>query len=150
MTVMTFKSENLMDSIGQKILDTLQKDARISYTRLGQKVGLSAPAVTERVKKMEAAGIILGYHARIRKAAPENTITAFVELIITAAFYPSVRQKISRLPQVAECHHISGQAAFMLKVVTASVSELETVIAEFSPMGRTRTSIVMSSFKCAE
>lgn len=147
---MTFKSEKLLDSIGRKILDTLEKDARISYSRLGKKVGLSTPAVTERVRKMEEAGIILGYHARVRTMDAEKAILAFVELSTPAEAYPRVKKRVQELEQVLECHHVSGHAAFILKIRTASVSELEAVISQFSPLGRTRTSIVMSSAKPGE
>ena len=144
---MTFKFEKLLDSIGQNILAALQENARISYSQLGRKVGLSTPAVTERVRKMEEAGIILGYHARVRPKDPDKIITAFVELSTPADSYDRVKKMAGNLDQVLECHHVSGQAAFLLKVRTSSVSELEAVIARFSPLGRTRTSIVMSSSK---
>lgn len=144
---MPLKFEKLMDSIGRQILEVLEKDARISYSRLGRIVGLSTPAVTERVRKMEEAGIILGYHARICPQDSETAVLAFVELNTPADFYPRVRKKAEELAQVVECHHVSGTAAFILKVKTASVQELETVISQFSPMGTTRTSIVMSSAK---
>ncbi len=144
---MSLKFEKLMDRIGQKILEVLEKDARISYSRLGQIVGLSTPAVTERVRKMEEAGIILGYHTKVRPQDPDSAILAFVELNTPADYYPRVQKAAAESPQVLECHHVSGQAAFILKVKTSSVSELETVIARFSPMGTTRTSIVMSSVK---
>lgn len=144
---MSLKSEKLMDTIGENILKALRRDARISYSRLGREVGLSTPAVTERVRKMEEAGIILGYHASIRRPDAENEILAFVELSTPADHYDRVKRKADQLAQVLECHHISGQAAFILKVRTGSVAELEALISEFSPFGRTRTSIVMSSSK---
>ena len=147
---MSFKSEKLLDSIGKQILEVLQKDARVSYSRLGRTVGLSTPAVTERVRKMEEAGIILGYHARVCTMDPDNAILAFVELNTPAEAYPKVKRRAGELEQVLECHHVSGHAAFILKVRTASVSELEAVISRFSPLGRTRTSIVMSSAKPRE
>lgn len=147
---MSLKFEKLLDSIGEKILDVLRNDARISYSSLGKKVGLSTPAVTERVRKMEEAGIILGYHTRIRPKDAENTVLAFVELNTPADAYRQVKKQAEELAQVLECHHVSGHAAFILKVRAAGVSELEGVISRFSPLGRTRTSIVMSSSKSLE
>ena len=144
---MPLKFAKLMDSIGRHILKVLERDARISYSRLGKIVGLSVPAVTERVRKMEEAGIILGYHARVAPPESESAVLAFVELNSPADYYPRVIKKAGELDQVLECHHVSGQAAFILKVKTDNIAELETVIAGFSPMGTTRTSIVMSSVK---
>lgn len=147
---MSLKFEKLMDSIGEKIIQILTRDGRISYSRLGTLVGLSTPAVTERVRKMEEAGIILGYHARIQKPEPKNRVLAFVELTAPSTLYDRVKQTAKRTDQVLECHHISGDAAFILKVGALSVGELERVISQFSPFGSTRTSIVMSSSKPGE
>ncbi|MEH0021668.1 MAG: Lrp/AsnC family transcriptional regulator [Desulfobacter sp.] len=144
---MSLKSDKLLDSIGKKIIRTLADDARISYSALGRIVGLSTPAVTERVKKLEEAGIIRGYHARVR--LPEDTpgITAFIELDAPALQYDRVRKTAARDSRVLECHHVSGQTAFLLKVRAGSVAELEAVVSGFSPFGTTRTSIVLSTSK---
>jgi Lrp/AsnC family leucine-responsive transcriptional regulator len=147
---MPLKFERLMDSIGKKILEALRENARISYSRLGKQVGLSTPAVTERIRKMEEAGIILGYQTRIRHQDPENSILAFVELNAPAEAYDRVKKKARELEEVLECHHVSGHTAFILKVRAVGISGLERVISGFSPFGRTRTSIVMSSSKSQE
>ncbi|MDD9302985.1 MAG: Lrp/AsnC family transcriptional regulator [Desulfobacter sp.] len=136
-----------MDDIGKKILKSLEADARISYSRLGKVAGLSTPAVPERVRKMEEAGIILGYHARIKKKRAQSRVTAFIELDAACGLYDRVKQTAARISQVIECHHISGRSAFILKVKAGSVADLETVVAGFSPFGKTRTSIVLSSSK---
>ncbi len=139
--------EKLMDKIGEKILAALEADARITYSRLGRIAGLSTPAVTERVRKMEEAGIIQGYHARVCRDKGASRVTAFVELSAPAAVYDRVKQTADRLTQVLECHHVSGQAAFVIKVRVGGVADLETLVAQFSPFGKTRTSIVLSSSK---
>ncbi len=141
------KFEKLMDEIGEKILTVLEADARVSYSHLGRVAGLSTPAVTERVRKMEEAGIILGYHARVCRETAESRISAFVELDAPAALYDRVKQTADRAAQVLECHHVSGRAAFIIKVQVDSVADLETLVAKFSPFGKTRTSIVLSSSK---
>lgn len=141
------KFEKLMDGIGEKILTALEADARISYSRLGKVAGLSTPAVTERVRKMEETGIIQGYHARVCRENKTSWVTAFVELDAGAALYDRVKKTADRAPQVLECHHVSGQTAFILKVRVGSVADLETLVAQFSPYGKTRTSIVLSSSK---
>ncbi|MCG8636617.1 MAG: Lrp/AsnC family transcriptional regulator [Desulfobacterales bacterium] len=144
---MDLKSDKLLDAIGQKIVSTLRADARISYSRLGRVVGLSTPAVTERVRKLEEAGIILGYHARIRRKPPGSKVTAFIELDAPSVHYDRVKTTAGRCDKVLECHHISGNAAFIIKVRADSVADLEGLVARFSPFGQTRTSIVLSSSK---
>jgi len=141
------KFEKLMDGIGEKILTALETDARISYSRLGRIVGLSTPAVTERVRKMEEARIIQGYHARVCREPSGSRVSAFVELDAVAALYDRVKQAADRSAQVLECHHVSGQAALIIKVRVDSVADLEALVAKFSPFGKTRTSIVLSSSK---
>ncbi|WDP93256.1 MAG: Lrp/AsnC family transcriptional regulator [Desulfobacter sp.] len=141
------KFDKLMDDIGEKILGALEADARISYSRLGKIAGLSTPAVTERVRKMEEAGIITGYHARVCREEEPPGVTAFIELDVPAAVYDRVKHTAEGLSQVLECHHISGKAAFILKVRVKAVPDLEDLVSRFSPFGRTRTSIVLSSSK---
>ncbi len=144
---MDLNIEKLLDSIGQNILRELKADARISYSQLGRVVGLSTPAVTERVRKLEEAGVIRGYHARIREKNMDSAVTAFIELSAAASQYDQVKKAADKLDQVMECHHVSGDAAFVLKICVATVSDLESVVAQFSPFGTTRTSIVLSSSK---
>ncbi len=142
---MNLKIEKLLDTIGKDIVQALVKNARISFSELGRVVGLSTPAVTERVRKLEEAGIITGYHAAINSDLLGKSIIAFINLDTEAASYDRVKRLAKQLPQVLECHHISGEGAFILKVMVASVGDLETLVARFSPFGRTRTTIVLSS-----
>lgn len=142
---MDLKIERLLDAIGKAIVRELLKNGRISFSELGRVVGLSTPAVAERVRKMEAAGLITGYHAAINGDLLGPSILAFIHLDTTAALYDRVKAQARQDFQVVECHHISGEGAFILKVVVASVGDLETLVAKFSPFGRTKTTIVLSS-----
>ncbi len=144
---MDLKIEKLLDTIGKDIVRELVKNARISFSELGRVVGLSTPAVTERVRKLEEAGIITGYHAGINGDLLGGSVIAFIHLDTEATIYDRVKTKAKQLPQVLECHHISGEGSFILKVRVASVGDLETLVARFSPFGRTRTTIVLSSLK---
>lgn len=144
---MDLKIEKLLDRIGKEIVQALVKNARISFSELGRVVGLSTPAVTERVRKLEEAGIISGYHAGINRDLLGESVTAFIHLDTEAVSYDRVKTRAKQLPQVLECHHISGKGAFILKVMVASVGDLETLVARFSPFGRTQTTIVLSSLK---
>ena len=142
---MDFKLEKSLDKIGRAIVRELVKNARISFSELGRVVGLSTPAVTERVRKLEAAGIITGYHAAVNGDLLGEKVIAFIQLDTQAACYDRVKARARQLIQVVECHHISGENAFILKVMVASVADLETLVARFSPFGRTKTTIVLSS-----
>ena len=142
---MDLKLEKLLDKIGTKIVRELVKNARISFSELGRVVGLSTPAVTERVRKLEEAGIITGYHAAVNGDLLGEKVIAFIHLDTQAACYERVKVCARQSTQVLECHHISGEGAFILKVMVASVADLETLVAKFSPFGRTNTTIVLSS-----
>lgn len=140
---MTFDSEKLLDETGKRILRALQEDARISFAELGRQLGLSAPAVAERVRKMEEAGLITGYHAEIHVETPR--LLAFVRIHTAATRYPHIIERARALPEVQECHHVTGADAFILKIEATSTEHLERLIAKFSPYGETTTSIVLSS-----
>ena len=142
---MTLRNERLLDQTGLRIIQALQADGRLSFAELGRQVGLTTPAVAERVRKLEEAGIIAGYHAQVPPARVSQPILAFIRLTTTADRYPRVLALARERPEFLECHHVSGVESFIFKVVTTSVGHLETVIADLSPFGGTATSIVLSS-----
>lgn len=137
--------EKLLDRIGLNIIAALQKDARMPLARIGEKVGLSAPAVAERVKKLEEVGVIKGYHARIDPSAMGRPVSAFIHLTTDSRHYPAVTSLAAGMPQISACHHISGDASFIMHVRVDDVSALESVVGRLSPFGRTRTAIVLST-----
>jgi Lrp/AsnC family leucine-responsive transcriptional regulator len=142
---MGLQNEKLLDRIGLRILSVLQENARMPLSRIGQKVGLSAPAVAERLRKLEEAGIITGYHARIAPAAVGRTVCAFVSLTTDPNNYKAVLTLAEEMHQIVSCHHISGEASFIIHVQVDSVPALESVVARLSPFGRTKTAIVLST-----
>jgi Lrp/AsnC family leucine-responsive transcriptional regulator len=142
---MDLQVDKLLDRIGRKILAALQANARTPIRRIGEMVGLSAPAVAERVKKLEETGIIKGYHARIDPAAVGLPVSAFIHLTTDARHYPAVKTLAAGMRQISACHHISGEASFILHVRVDDVSDLEAVVARLSPFGQTRTAIVLST-----
>jgi Lrp/AsnC family leucine-responsive transcriptional regulator len=137
--------EKLLDRIGLKIIATLQENARTPLARIGKQVGLSAPAVAERVKKLEEAGVIKGYHARIDPAAMGQSVSAFIHLTTEARHYPAVKSLAADMPQINSCHHISGDASFIMHIFVNDLSELESIVGRLSPFGGTRTAIVLST-----
>lgn len=134
-----------MDAIDRRIVSTLQANARISYAELGRTVGLSAPAVTERVRRLESDGVIIGYRAHIAPEASGQSILAFVRMTSPVELGAQLTNLVRDIPEVLEFHHVTGTEGFVLKVAVSSVPHLERVIAMLVPFGQTNTSIVLSS-----
>ena len=133
------------DDTNLRLLDELQRDARLSLAELGRRVGLTAPAVAERLQRLEAQQVLRGYHADVDPDAVGYPLTAVIRI------RPSPRQlhKIAELakatPEVVECHRITGDDCYLIKAHLRSVSHLEEVIDRFVLYGQTTTSIVQSS-----
>lgn len=136
---------NNLDETDWHLLEALQDDARLSYSELGRRVGLSQPAAAERVRRLEEAGVLCSYRAEVDREKLGLPITAYIRLTLTDvrtdAFVPSVQ----KLDEVIECHRLTGEDCFILKVVATSISHLEEVIERLGRYGRTSTSIVLSS-----
>ena len=142
---MTLETEKLLDDIGWHILQELQLSARVSFAELGRRVGLSIPAVTERVRKMEDAGIITGFHAEINPAKVGYPITAFIRMNISGDVSARIVGLMEHMTEVSECHRGTGGDSFIMKVRVSSVAHLESVIERLLPFGTTTTSIVLST-----
>ena len=137
--------DRLLDRIGRAMLRVLQENARVSWRELGEAVSLSAPAAAERVHKMEEAGIIEGYRTRVDPAHAGLPVTAFVLLKTTAQHYPALTDFVRRSPEVSECHHVSGEHSFLIKVYVSGLPHLESLIERFGPLGDTHSLVVLSS-----
>jgi Lrp/AsnC family leucine-responsive transcriptional regulator len=135
----------MIDEIDRKLLKELQEDARTSFAELGRRVGLTTPAVIERVRKLEDAGIILGYRADIDTAKVGLPITAFVRMSISGVDYSHIIEVAQQSNEVLECHRGTGGDSFIMKVAVASVEHLQEIIDKLTPYGITTTAIVLSS-----
>ena len=135
----------MIDEIDRSILRELQVDARTSYAELGRRVGLTTPAVIERVRKLEDAGIITGYRAEIDTSKVGFPITAFVRMSITGVDYSHIIEVAHDSNEVLECHRGTGGDSFIMKVAVGSVEHLQEVIDRLTPYGITTTTIVLSS-----
>ncbi|MGP8247554.1 MAG: Lrp/AsnC family transcriptional regulator [Bryobacteraceae bacterium] len=137
----------LLDETGWKILAELQADARISFSALGQRVGLSTPAVRERVAQMEELGIIRGYHASVDLSRAGYPVSAFVRITVGGDERTAQRlaARVADLPEVMECHRATGDHAFILRVAAGSVKHLERLIDRLTTYGMTSTSLILSS-----
>ena len=141
----SFKSTKLLDQIGWKLLHELQINGRLSYAELGRRVGLTTPAVVERVRRMEEAGIILGFHADVDPIKVGMPITAFIRMSVVGDVFSKIVNTVKNSPEVVECHRGTGADSFIMKVHVRSVEHLESLIDRLTPMGTTSTSIVLSS-----
>lgn len=143
---MALDIERLLDETGWRLLEALQENARLSFSELGQRVGLSSPAVAERVRRMEDAGIITGYRAEVNTAKIGYPITAIVRISTP----PGERcTRISawaqELPEVLECYRVTGSDSLVMKVMVSSVEHLESLIDRLSEHGQVTTSLVLST-----
>lgn len=134
-----------IDDIAWQLLEALQEDGRLSYAELGRRVGMSLSAVAERVKRLEDAGVITGYHARVSPETLGLPLTALINLKLPASQYKRFLEHAEEMPEVRECHHVTGDDAFVIKVQVGSLQKLEETIGKLSRFGQTRTSIIMSS-----
>ena len=135
----------IIDEIDRNILNELQRDARISYAELGRRVGLTTPAVIERVRKLEDAGVITGYRAEIDASKVGLPITAFIRMSISGVDYSHIIEVAQQSDEVLECHRGTGGDSFIMKVAVASVEHLQQIIDRLTPYGITTTAIVLSS-----
>jgi Lrp/AsnC family transcriptional regulator, leucine-responsive regulatory protein len=134
-----------LDRTGRLILKILQAEARLPFSQVGKRVGLTGPAVAERVKRMEEEGLISGYHAGIMPDKAGFPIRAFIRLRTSPERYPRVLAALETVPEVLECCHVTGDDAFLIQVVSHSTESLEKVISRLSAFGETSTSIVLST-----
>ncbi len=134
-----------IDARSWKILEAIQADGRMSLTELAEKVALSVPATSERLKRLEEAGVIEGFRAVV---APEKVGYGVMALVGITAMQPDKARLLAQLeqmPEVLECLHVTGQDSYILRVVTRDVRHLEQFVGSINHFGETRTSIVMSA-----
>jgi Lrp/AsnC family leucine-responsive transcriptional regulator len=134
-----------MDDIDRALLAALQADARTSYAELGRVVGLSAPAVAERMRRLESSGIVTGYHASIDLKKAGYGIVAFVRLTSAPDLAPQLERLATETEEVLEFHRVTGTEGYVMKLAVTSIEHLERIVVKFLPYGQTTTSIVLSS-----
>lgn len=139
------KESNRIDNLSWKILEELQENARISYTEIGRKIGLTGPAVAERVKKMEEDGIINGYRAAIDLHSIGYSLTAIISVSINAGNIHNFLRYINSVKEVFECNRVTGSSSVVLKVALRDPLELEKLVNSLIEYGSPTTSIVLST-----
>ncbi len=135
----------LLDAVDRRILGELIVEGRASFAELGRRVSLSPPAVAERVQRLEHTGVITGYRAEIDPRALGYELTAIVRIKPAARQLPRIPELAAEIPEVSECHRITGDDCFFLKVHLRSIDELGPLLDRFLVYGETTTSLVNAS-----
>lgn len=138
-------ADEFPDSTDWRILEELQRDGRASYAELARAVSMSPSAVTERVRRLEQAGIIRGYTAVVDAEQLGFTIMALVRLRYPTGNYKPFHELLASTPQIIEAHHVTGEDCFVLKVLARSMRHLEETTGRISSLGPVTTSVVYSS-----
>ncbi|MFD6280431.1 Lrp/AsnC family transcriptional regulator [Streptomyces sp. NPDC060209] len=133
-----------LDDVDWAIIDLLQREARISLSELGRRVNLSQSATTERVRNLEALGVITGYHATIDLTAVGYPVLAVVRLKYPGNRHQPLRKLLAERREILECLRTTGDDCYTLKVAATSMEHLEALMDELAGFGSTSTSVVYS------
>jgi Lrp/AsnC family leucine-responsive transcriptional regulator len=134
-----------LDATNLRLLAELQADARLSLAELGRRVGLSSPAVAERLQRLEREQVILGYHARLNPRKLGMTLSAVIRVRPAPRQLHDVGRLAERTPEVVDCRRITGEDCYIMTAHVRDVEHLEEVIDRFTAHGQTTTSIVQST-----
>jgi Lrp/AsnC family leucine-responsive transcriptional regulator len=134
-----------LDATDWRLLDVLQRDGRASYAELARAVSMSASAVTERVRRLEEAGVITGYAATVDTERVGLGILALVRLRYPTGNYRPFHDLLASTPEILEAHHVTGDDCFVMKVAARSMRHLEETTGRVAGLGPVTTSVVYSS-----
>jgi len=134
----------MIDSINRKIIAALQHNARLSYAELGKQVHLSAPAVAERIRKLESAGVIRGYSVDVNLDKLGFPIVALVQCKVFRTKEREFKALLLGYDQVLDCYNVTGEQAFLVRVATRSMAELDEILEEFCDLSDTTTMMILS------
>lgn len=134
-----------IDSIDCEILAELQANARIAFAELGRRVGLSTPAVIERVHRLEEKQVIVGYRTLVDPAKVGLPVRAFVKVTVAGDKLTKFSALVRKLPEVLQCHRVTGAESFMVQIAVRDVAHMEEVIDSMMPYVSTNTSMVLAS-----
>jgi Lrp/AsnC family leucine-responsive transcriptional regulator len=137
--------DSQVDETNRRILYELQSDARLSLAELGRRVGLSSPAVAERLQRLEASGVVRAYQVDIDPRALGLSLTVIIRVRPAPGQLPNVAELARETAEVVECHRVTGDDCYFMKAHVRDVTHLEEVIDHFVVLGQTTTSIVQSS-----
>ncbi len=135
----------ILDTLDRKILGELQVNARLSFAELGRRVSLSTPAIAERVRRLEDSGVITRYVALVDPAKVGLPVRAFIKITVPGDRLPHFNTLAQRVPEVRECHRVTGAESYILQVAVRDLPHLEAVIDSLTPYVATNTSMVLAS-----
>lgn len=138
------KSKHEIDRLDWRILDCLQRNARLTNTEIGRRAGLSQPAVTARIQHLEEAGVIQGHTARVNAKRVGAEIAAFIRLSTPHEQIAHCLREFEKMPEIVESHRITGNDCFQVKVVVRHMAELEAVIDRIARFGPVTTSVILA------
>jgi Lrp/AsnC family transcriptional regulator, leucine-responsive regulatory protein len=134
-----------LDDVNRRILTELQADGRIAVAELARRLHLSPPTVAERLARLESAGVIRGYHADVDPVAVGYALSAVIRVRPAPRQLHKVAELVRGMPEVVECHRITGEDCYLIRAHVRDVGHLEELIDQLAPYGQTTTSIVQSS-----
>jgi Lrp/AsnC family transcriptional regulator, leucine-responsive regulatory protein len=134
-----------LDSKDHAILAALQADGRAPLSELGRRIGLSQPAMSERVRRLEDRGVITGYSARIDPSALGLSTSAIIRLRTTHEHIAACLKRFADMPQVIEVHRVTGEDCFVIRVIVPAPSELEDLVDALARFGPVTTSVILRS-----
>ena len=134
-----------LDPVNVRLLNELQQNPRISMSELARRLDMSSPAVTDRVQRLEEGGIIAGYRVELDPRALGRPVAAFVRIRPGPGQLTRIADLARNTPEVVECHRITGEDCFLVKIHVAEINKLEEVLDRFLMYGQTTSSIVQSS-----
>jgi Lrp/AsnC family transcriptional regulator, leucine-responsive regulatory protein len=134
-----------IDAVNSRVLEELQREPRLTMSELGRRIGMSSPAVTERVRRLEEAGVIRGYRLEVNPAALGLPIAAYVRVRPSPGQLSKIAELAQQIPEVVECHRVTGEDCFILKVHIPSIDQLDQLLDCFLLYGSTTTSLIQSS-----
>jgi Lrp/AsnC family leucine-responsive transcriptional regulator len=135
----------LLDATNLRLIEELSTDGRVGIAELGRRVGMSAPAVAERIQRLERAGVIAGYRAEIDPGAVGFPVSAIVRIRPSPGQLQRIPGLARETPEVAECYRITGEDCYLMRLHLRSIDDLEETLDRFTPYGLTTTSIIHST-----
>jgi Lrp/AsnC family transcriptional regulator, leucine-responsive regulatory protein len=138
-------ASKVLDGTDRRLLRELQENSRLSLAELGRRVNLSSPAVAERLQRLERTGVITGYRADVDPKALGYPIAAFVRIRPTTRQLHKIPELAREVPEVVECHRVTGEDCFVLKLHLRAMDDLEDILDRFIVLGQTTTSIIHST-----
>ena len=142
----TYRDSNgALDAVNRRILEELQRDPSMTMSELGRRIGMSSPSVTERVRRLEEAGVIRGYRLDLNPAALGLPVGLYIRIRPNSGQLPRIAELAQQIPEVVECHRVTGEDCFIVKAYIPAIEQLDRLLDSFLLYGATTTSIIQSS-----